>query len=218
MGFDRSRRASGEREVGGAGEAGEAGGAGGVSPGRVTAVTGDCDTFNSPLESVALMQNAIARYRSEIFCVVRAFPQRVENDEMANLRHQSSQRLQISLCIVPAAELSDGQSLQGRQLTHDVPRLKFIPVGQLSGYMCWYHRCILPTLWVVKEMRSPLIFQVGGRLLALKEVSSRTGIPYTTIATYAKSTGMATVDYTALHKIARVFDISIEDVVEIVEE
>ena len=101
-------------------------------------------------------------------------------------------------------------------------------------------------------MRSPLILQVGGRLLVgisiikirvfvfvkigmglirlrvrelaqkkgwtLKEVSSRTGIPYTTIATYAKSTGMATVDYTALHKIARVFDISIEDVVEIVEE
>lgn len=52
----------------------------------------------------------------------------------------------------------------------------------------------------------------------LKEVSNRTGIPYTTIATYAKSSGMATVDYTALHKIARVFEIAIEDLVEILEE
>jgi len=53
---------------------------------------------------------------------------------------------------------------------------------------------------------------------ALKEVSSRSGVPYTTIATYAKSSGMATVDYTALHKIARVFEIPIEELVEIVEE
>ena len=52
----------------------------------------------------------------------------------------------------------------------------------------------------------------------LKEVSNRTGVPYTTIATYAKSTGMATVDYTALHKMARVFDVSVEDLVEILEE
>lgn len=52
----------------------------------------------------------------------------------------------------------------------------------------------------------------------LKEVSNRSGVPYTTIATYAKSQGMATVDYTALFKIARVFEISIEDLVEIVEE
>jgi hypothetical protein len=29
---------------------------------------------------------------------------------------------------------------------------------------------------------------------------------------------MATVDYTALHKMARVFDVSVEDLVEIVEE
>ena len=52
----------------------------------------------------------------------------------------------------------------------------------------------------------------------LKEVSNRTGVPYTTIATYAKSTGMATVDYTALYKMARVFDVSVEDLVEILEE
>ncbi|MBD2577158.1 helix-turn-helix transcriptional regulator [Oscillatoria sp. FACHB-1406] len=52
----------------------------------------------------------------------------------------------------------------------------------------------------------------------LKEVANRTSIPYTTIVTYANSPGMATVDYTALHKIARAFDIAIEDLVEILEE
>jgi hypothetical protein len=51
-----------------------------------------------------------------------------------------------------------------------------------------------------------------------KEVSNRTGVPYTTIATYANSPGMATVDYTALDKMARAFDIAIEDLVEILEQ
>ncbi len=52
----------------------------------------------------------------------------------------------------------------------------------------------------------------------LKEVSSRSGIPYTTVATYANSTGMATVDYTALQKLARTFEVSMEDLVEVLEE
>jgi transcriptional regulator with XRE-family HTH domain len=52
----------------------------------------------------------------------------------------------------------------------------------------------------------------------LREVSNRTGVPYTTIATYANSPGMATVDYTALDKIARAFKIAIEDLVEILEQ
>ncbi|MEG4447027.1 helix-turn-helix transcriptional regulator [Microcoleus sp. AT9_B5] len=53
----------------------------------------------------------------------------------------------------------------------------------------------------------------------LTEVSKRTGIPYTTIITYANSpAGMATVDYTALDKMARAFDIAIEDLVEILEQ
>ncbi|WP_293152415.1 MULTISPECIES: helix-turn-helix transcriptional regulator [unclassified Microcoleus] len=51
----------------------------------------------------------------------------------------------------------------------------------------------------------------------LREVSNRTGIPYTTIATYASSPGMATVDYTALDRLIRAFEIPIEDLVEILE-
>jgi putative transcriptional regulator len=52
----------------------------------------------------------------------------------------------------------------------------------------------------------------------LKEVSARSGVPYTTVATYANSAGMATVDYTALQKLAKTFDIAIEDLVEVLEE
>jgi putative transcriptional regulator len=52
----------------------------------------------------------------------------------------------------------------------------------------------------------------------LKEVSERSGIPYSTIKNYAQSPGLATVDYTALQKLARVFDVMIEDLVEVIEE
>lgn len=52
----------------------------------------------------------------------------------------------------------------------------------------------------------------------LKEVSERSGIVYSTLRTYARSPGLATVDVTALHKLARTFDLSIEDLYEIVQE
>jgi len=52
----------------------------------------------------------------------------------------------------------------------------------------------------------------------LKEVSDRSGVVYSTLRTYARSPGLATVDVTALHKLARTFDLSIEDLYEIVQE
>ncbi|MCY7385383.1 MAG: helix-turn-helix transcriptional regulator [Microcoleus sp. CAN_BIN18] len=52
----------------------------------------------------------------------------------------------------------------------------------------------------------------------LKEVSERSGVVYSSLRTYARSPGLATVDVTALHKLARTFDLSIEDLYEIVEE
>jgi transcriptional regulator with XRE-family HTH domain len=52
----------------------------------------------------------------------------------------------------------------------------------------------------------------------LKEVSVRAGLPYTTVTTYARSKGMATVDVTALQKLARTFDVMMEDLIEVVEE
>lgn len=52
----------------------------------------------------------------------------------------------------------------------------------------------------------------------LKEVSERAGIAYTTLKNYAKSPGLATVDVTSLQKLARTFDVLIEDLFEVVEE
>jgi len=58
----------------------------------------------------------------------------------------------------------------------------------------------------------------GEKGWTLKEVAARSGVPYTTITTYARSPGMATVDVTALQKLARAFDVLIEDLIETVEE
>ncbi len=52
----------------------------------------------------------------------------------------------------------------------------------------------------------------------LKEVATKSGIPYSTVTTYARSAGMATVDVTALQKLARTFDVMMEDLIETVQE
>lgn len=52
----------------------------------------------------------------------------------------------------------------------------------------------------------------------IKEVSERSGVHYSTLRTYARSPGMATVDATALLKLARTFDVTVEALIEVVEE
>jgi transcriptional regulator with XRE-family HTH domain len=52
----------------------------------------------------------------------------------------------------------------------------------------------------------------------LKEVSDRSGVVYSTLRTYARSPGLSTVDFTAIQKLARTFDVMIEELVEVVEE
>ncbi|MBD2040668.1 helix-turn-helix domain-containing protein [Microcoleus sp. FACHB-672] len=52
----------------------------------------------------------------------------------------------------------------------------------------------------------------------LKEVSERSGVPYSTVKTYAVSAGMTMADLNALLKLARAFDVLIEDLFEVVEE
>ncbi len=133
-------------------------------------------------------------------------------------------------------------------MTNHAPRLKFISVGLWCWYhktilptllgfeerrspeVFQAMRRSLSRMVLLKYEVSYFVNRGMGRIRlrvrefaeekgwTLKEVSNRTGVPYTTIATYAKSTGMATVDYTALHKMARVFDVSVEDLVEILEE
>ncbi|MEO1351993.1 MAG: helix-turn-helix transcriptional regulator [Cyanobacteria bacterium J06635_15] len=53
---------------------------------------------------------------------------------------------------------------------------------------------------------------------SLREVATRAEVPYTTVTTYARSTGMAMADISAVIKIAQVFETSIEELVEVVEE
>jgi hypothetical protein len=43
-------------------------------------------------------------------------------------------------------------------------------------------------------------------------------LPYSTIATYANSPGMVMVNLLSVLKIARAFEVSIEDLIEILEE
>ncbi len=52
----------------------------------------------------------------------------------------------------------------------------------------------------------------------LKEVSDRSGVAYGTIKTYAVSPGMAMADINALRKLARTFNILMEDLFEVVQE
>lgn len=52
----------------------------------------------------------------------------------------------------------------------------------------------------------------------IKEVAHRSGVNYNTVKSYARHPGMNMVDLAAVQKIARAFDISIEDLVEVLEE
>ncbi|MBE9010199.1 helix-turn-helix transcriptional regulator [Pseudanabaenaceae cyanobacterium LEGE 13415] len=53
---------------------------------------------------------------------------------------------------------------------------------------------------------------------SLKEVSERSGVNYKTVVSYVRRDRMAMVDLTAVQKLARAFGVSIEELVEILEE
>lgn len=53
---------------------------------------------------------------------------------------------------------------------------------------------------------------------SMKELAERSGLVYSTIRHYARSPGMATVDLAAIIKLARTFDVMVEDLVEVVKE
>ena len=52
----------------------------------------------------------------------------------------------------------------------------------------------------------------------IKEVADRSGVGYSALKVYARSPGLATVDITALQKLARTFDVLIEDLFEVVKD
>ena len=52
----------------------------------------------------------------------------------------------------------------------------------------------------------------------ITEVAERSGVPYSTVKTYASSPGMTMVDIGAIRRLAKTFDVLIEDLFEVVEE
>jgi len=52
----------------------------------------------------------------------------------------------------------------------------------------------------------------------LKELSEKSGVSYSTIKTYAVSSGMVIADLGALRKLAQTFNVLIEDLLEVVNE
>jgi DNA-binding Xre family transcriptional regulator len=52
----------------------------------------------------------------------------------------------------------------------------------------------------------------------LKKVSDRSEVIYSTVRSYVPRPEMAMVDFTCLQKLARTFDVMIEDLVEVLEE
>jgi putative transcriptional regulator len=56
------------------------------------------------------------------------------------------------------------------------------------------------------------------RSWTIKEVAERAKVNYNTVKSYARHPGMNMVDLTAVQKIARAFGISIEELMEVVEE
>lgn len=52
----------------------------------------------------------------------------------------------------------------------------------------------------------------------LKDVADRAGVNYNTVRSYVQRGELNTVDLSAVFKIARAFDVTIEELVEILEE
>ena len=51
----------------------------------------------------------------------------------------------------------------------------------------------------------------------LKEIADRSGVNYNTVKSYVQRDALNTVDLSAVFKIARAFDVTIEELVEVLE-
>ena len=52
----------------------------------------------------------------------------------------------------------------------------------------------------------------------LKQVAERSGVNYNTIRSYVQRDALNTADISAVYKIARSFDVTMEDLVEVLED
>ncbi|HEY9880791.1 MAG TPA: helix-turn-helix transcriptional regulator [Leptolyngbyaceae cyanobacterium] len=55
------------------------------------------------------------------------------------------------------------------------------------------------------------------REITIKEIAERAGVNYNTVKSYARLSAVNTVDLSALHRIAKAFDVAIEDLFEVIE-
>lgn len=76
---------------------------------------------------------------------------------------------------------------------------------------------VAPVKLYMGKIRLRIREYADGKGWTLKEVSERSEIPYSTVKNYAQSI-LSTVDYTALIKLARIFEVTIDDLIEIIEE
>jgi putative transcriptional regulator len=51
-----------------------------------------------------------------------------------------------------------------------------------------------------------------------KEVADRSGVNYNTVRSYVQRDALNTADISAVYKIARAFDVTMEDLVEVLED
>ncbi|GET38609.1 helix-turn-helix domain-containing protein [Microseira wollei] len=52
----------------------------------------------------------------------------------------------------------------------------------------------------------------------LKEIADRSGVNYNTVKSYVQRDALNTVDLSAVFKIARAFEVTLEDLVEVLED
>lgn len=52
----------------------------------------------------------------------------------------------------------------------------------------------------------------------IKDVAARSGVNYNTVKSYIQRDALNTVDLSAVYKIARAFEVTLEDLVEVLEE
>jgi putative transcriptional regulator len=98
--------------------------------------------------------------------------------------------------------------------------LKFSRLGGRSfsvyrdivGYIC---TDVKPNMGYVRLRIRELAEQRGW---TFKEVADRSGVNYNTVKSYGRRDALNTVDLSAVYKIARAFDVTMEDLVEILED
>ncbi|HEY9880216.1 MAG TPA: helix-turn-helix transcriptional regulator [Leptolyngbyaceae cyanobacterium] len=56
------------------------------------------------------------------------------------------------------------------------------------------------------------------RGITIKEIADRAGVNYNTVKSYARLPAVNTADLSALYKIAKAFDLTLEDLFEVIEE